>query len=465
MTAVPIAFQTNTGKYNFEGTAQLINAYAEQRGNDAKAPLSVLPCPGLVEFAEDGGTPCRGLIYLPDLDCIYAIHNTGAYKVTSDGTSTGIGIVPGTDTVQLSRNQNATPQTVVQTASGVLLIESDAVSYILDEDLPSDVISADYIGGYHAYGRPNREWFISALNDARDINALDFATFEQKAGKLIRVHGDRGELFGFCNDWTEVWRDTGNADFPFEPLETIQRGLLAKHGVVSLDNSLVFPGNDGIVYRLDGYTPKRVSTHSIERTIQADMSASDMIGFAWTKEGHSFANLTGSDWSRCFDAATGVWHSRESFGYPRWRARHAVSAWGKTIVGDSLSGKLFYLDDTAFTEDGETMVWGVDFPPMHAFPNGGIVDAVHFDLATGYGTVSGQGVDPKVMLWVSTDGGNEFTQYRELSLGARGQHAVRVTARRLGRFGPKGIVFRLRISDPVVRGLVAADVEVRPLKR
>ncbi len=68
------------------------------------------------------------------------------------------------------------------------------------------------------------------------------------------------------------------------------------------------------------------------------------------------------------------------------------------------------------------------------------------------------------MLWTSKDGGNTWDQYRELELGQRGQHRVRVTARRLGKFGPKGIVFRLRISDPVVRALVGSDVDVTPLK-
>ncbi len=88
-----------------------------------------------------------------------------------------------------------------------------------------------------------------------------------------------------------------------------------------------------------------------------------------------------------------------------------------------------------------------------------------FDLGTGYGTLSGQGSDPKLMLQTSIDGGNSFGNYRELELGVRGKYATRVTARRLGRFGPKGIVFRLRISDPVARALVGTDIEVRPLKR
>ncbi len=39
----------------------------------------------------------------------------------------------------------------------------------------------------------------------------------------------------------------------------------------------------------------------------------------------------------------------------------------RRIVGDRLSGKLFILDSDTFTEDGETMVWGVDSPPLHAF--------------------------------------------------------------------------------------------------
>jgi hypothetical protein len=123
------------------------------------------------------------------------------------------------------------------------------------------------------------------------------------------------------------------------------------------------------------------------------------------------------------------------------------------------------LDKDTYTEYGEPMIWGVDSPPLHVFPHGGIVDAFHMDLATGYGKLSGQGSNPKIMLQVSKDGGNTFGQYRELELGITGHYATRVTARRLGRFGPKGIVFRLRISDPVVRSLVATDIEIRPLKR
>ncbi|CAB4183798.1 hypothetical protein UFOVP1097_1, partial [uncultured Caudovirales phage] len=47
MTALPIAFRTNQSKYTFSGSAQLINAYAEQQGKDAKDPFAVLPAYGM----------------------------------------------------------------------------------------------------------------------------------------------------------------------------------------------------------------------------------------------------------------------------------------------------------------------------------------------------------------------------------------------------------------------------------
>src|SRR5688572_8532626 len=120
MTAAPIAFKSNPGRYSFIGTAQLVNAYAEQMGNDAKAPLAVLPCDGLVQFSDTGSnTPCRGLIYLEDLEKLYSIHSSSAYVINSAGTATRIGTVPGTDNVQMSRNQKADAEVVIKTDEGL----------------------------------------------------------------------------------------------------------------------------------------------------------------------------------------------------------------------------------------------------------------------------------------------------------------------------------------------------------
>lgn len=468
MSETQIAFQSNEGRYQFLGVARLINGHAEKLDPDAKGPLAVVPSDGILPFVEEATTPCRGLIFLEDLDKAYSVHGNSVYKVTYSGgvaAAVRIGTIPGIDPVQLSRNQNASPQVAVRCNAGVYIIASDAVTPVTDTDLPSDAVSAEYVSGYTTVGFSDRSWFISGINQSLTYDALDFATFQQKAGKGVRIVENNGELVGFCSKHFETWKDTGNPDFPFEPLSFASRGLMAADAVVRCDSTLMFPGDDGIFYRLQNYNPQRISTHAIERLIQDDANQADMRAFSWSRGGHAFACLSGTDWTRSFDAATQVWHTRESYGQTTWRARYSMPAWGKTIVGDGLSGKLGYLDSNTFTEYGETMIWGVDSPPLHVFPNGGIVDAIHFDLATGYGTLSGQGSSPKLMLQTSTDGGRSFGNYRELELGATGMGRTRVTARRLGRFGPRGIVFRLRISDPVARALVNTDISVRPLKR
>lgn len=463
MAKAPIAFRSNPGKYNFLGTTQLVNAYAEQLGEDAKGPLAVLPSEGLVQFADTGEGPCRGMIFMEDLDVLYSFHSSSAWKITSDGTATRIGTIPGIDQVQLSRNQKADPQIIVQGAAGVQFIESDSVAYSADTDFPENIVTADVVSNYAAYGQVDGTFTLSGINDAKTVDPLDFDNFDHKAGKLVRIQEDNGELIGLCSSWMEFFRDTGNADFPFQTVAPPRsRGLLAKNSVVKSDNTLMFAGDDNNIYRMDNYNPVIISTHEVSRLIEADTGRADIIAFAYDRGGHKFACFSGTDWTRCYDSATQTWHSRSSYHLDYWRARHSVRAFNKTILGDSQTGKLFYLDPAMFTEDSGILLWKVVSPPLHVFPHGAILDAVHFDLATGFGSL---GTTPKVMLRVSKDGGNTFGNYRELSLGVPGDKAARVTARRLGEFGEKGIVFELSISDPVARALVGCDVEIRPLKR
>lgn len=467
MTTAPIAFQSSPGKYAFEGQTKLINAYAEKL-EQGKGALAVRPCDGIIELVSTATGPCRGLHYMEDLDKLYGFNPSSAYRYTdSAGTVSGlrIGTIPGIDPVELSRNQKADPQLLIRHAAGVQVIESDSQSFVTDEDLPDTVVTATVASGYAAYGEANGKFTLSSLNSAKVIDPLDFATFEQSSDKLVKMTEHAGELLGFKTRSLAFWRNISDVDFPFSPIGFKSRGLMSGYAVIRLDNTLIYPGDDGVVYRLNNYDPVRISNHYVERLIQGEENQSSIIGFGWERGGHAFACFTGTDWSVCYDAATGVWHDRESYGYDTWRGKFSATAWGKTIIGDSLSGKLGYLDSDTFTEFGDPIVWKVISPPLNLFPNGGIIDALHMDLATGYGTLTGQGSDPKVMLRVSRDGGNTFGGYRELELGATGKYATRVTARRLGKFGAKGVVFEISISDPVVRSLVATDIEFRPLRQ
>jgi len=467
MTQVPIALRSNPGRYTFLGSPTLINAYAEQQGQDDKEPFAVLPCPGLVKFSTVTDTPCRGLLYLDDLDQIYTVHSSCVYKINSSGTATYVGVLPGYDQVQMSRNMADPVQISIHSEQGEFYIEEDSVKSftgMTSFDNPPTVVSQDYGGGYTTYGSEDGRFFLSGINDAANVDPADYATAEQSADKLVRVKFDRGDLFIFSQKTIEPWRNTGNADFPFQLISggTIQKGLVSTHGVVSCDNTLMWPGEDNIMYRMNDYQPARISMHGVERLLESDPARNSVYGLSYAFQGHSVATWMGTDWSRGYDTATQSWHDRISYNMKRWRARHSVRAWGKTIVGDTLTGNLYYLDKDAYDEDGDPLIWGIDSPTVHVFPNGAIMDALHIDVATGVGLPAG--TPATMMLSWSIDGGLTFIGDRELSLGRCGDR-VRVTTRRLGRFGPLGVVFRLRVSDPVIRAIGGMDLETRPLKK
>src|SRR4029077_12322433 len=127
----------------------------------------------------------------------------------SDGTATRLGTIPGSDVVQISRNQAAAPQITIQCAAGIYYIQSDVVAMVSDVDLPTPVISQDQVAGFTAYGLADRRVFLSSINETQTINGLDFQTAEQSPDPLKRVKGNGGDLVVFKQRSVEFWRNTG----------------------------------------------------------------------------------------------------------------------------------------------------------------------------------------------------------------------------------------------------------------
>lgn len=470
----PIAFRSNPARYSFAGSARLINAYAEQQGSDAKAPLGVFACPGMVQCCTVTDTPNRGHIFLDDLQCGYVVHASSVFKYTktSDSpftlTATRIGTIPGIDQVEMSRNQADPVQISIHCAAGDYYVEADIVKTVSAALFPAATVCSESVSGYTLYGLATGQFFFSSINQTQLIDPLDFATAEQYADKLTRIKADGSDILFFSHTSIEPWRVVADIDLPFQLIggSVSKKGLVAPDAVVACDNTLMFPGEDNIFYRMNGYSPQRISTHGIERFLEGDADRETIQSLPYSFEGHSFACWTSKTYTVSYDAANQYWHERKSYRSKNWRACNAQRAFGKTIVGDTQSGKLFYLDKDTYDEGGNIMIWGMDTPFVHDVGGvGGIVDAVYIDIATGVGKLlaTDQGYDPILMFDWSIDGGVKFKGNRQLKLGMRGD-AKRVYTRRLGRFGDKGIMFRLRISDPVIRGIVGISCKIRPLK-
>ena len=220
------------------------------------------------------------------------------------------------------------------------------------------------------------------------------------------------------------------------------------------DNSVVWIGADefgaGIVWRAQGFTPTRISTHAVEYAISLEASPSAITAIVWQEAGHSFyqINLTNSSW--VYDAATGEWHERawwntETGAFERHRADHHAYAFGMHLVGDYQSGKVYRQALDIHSDDGN---------PLRAYRRIGVANTgglritcamFQVDMETG---LAGS-LNPQMTLRVSYDGGRNWGNERSVGIGAIGETQTRAIWRRLGQ--GRDWALELVITDPVPR--------------
>lgn len=438
-----IGVQSGAGRSKTVDASRLVNMYAE--ASQGKSDIVLHGTPGLVLDATYGTGPIRG------------IHHMKGTKYTVSGSSlynSGLlGSVDGSGPVLMA--DNGTQLVIVTSANtGYVYDTVNGLRQITDADWPG-ATSVDYLDGYFLFTEPNTGiFFISALNDATDIDALDFASAESSPDNLIRLFVDHREVWLMGEDTCEIWQNTGNADFPFERISGAinEKGIRGRFTVTKTDNSIYWLDRDGIVRRAaEGYNPVRISTHAIEHQI-ASGSLDDAQAFSYTQEGHEFYALTVPNAGTfVYDAATQLWHERESLNETRWRASGFSRKANVQYVGDFENGNVYTLSLDTYTENGTEQVAEILFPPIQREGQRFVIHSIRLDMEAGTAN------DPNVMMQTSKDGktwSNEVWQ----EFGDVGNYTKRVVWRRLGMF--ETCHLRFRISSNAKRAVFAAYAEI-----
>ena len=202
---------------------------------------------------------------------------------------------------------------------------------------------------------------ISNLRDGQQWDGLAYAFKEGYPDNLQTLLADHEELWMLGTETTEVWRNTGNADFPFQrdPGAFIHCGTAAQYAISRLTSGPAWLARDyrggTIAMRAQGYIPVRVSTPAIEAEWSTYATTADAESFSYRDEGHEFWVISfptaGKTW--VFDAATNAWHERSSYGVGRWRGRWHAYIFGKHLVGDYASGTIWEMTATEPMDGGQ----------------------------------------------------------------------------------------------------------------
>lgn len=463
---VPLNFgiQSNPGRYGTDGTGSLINCYAEARGPEGKSPIVVYADPGLKSFGTFSATKgTRGLIELGDV--LYWVVDRQIRKVDATGTSTFIAGLADDGKVTMARNtKSGTPQIAIATQGGLrFVLENDQLTPIADPDLPPP-IGVEFEGGYILYLLPSGEFFYSEINDAANIDALNFQEAESSDDGGVAIKRHRNYVYIFGTQTVEVFQNTGGTDNPFTSLSggLIPKGCLSAGTVAEIDHSLVFVTHENNVARIQGSTASVISTTEVADLIRKEPNPESLTGDVYAIQGHEFYALSGTSFTRVWDASTGLWHDKKSSGLERWIGQCVIQYGRKWICGDYRNGNLYEIDPETFGENGADMTVELVSPIIHNFPNRLQHNSLYADFVTGVGlnSTDTHNSDPQVTLQHSDDGGVTWSNARTRSLGKIGERNVRVKWNRLGTDRNKGRTYRLQMSPQVVRSFIGAAVDV-----
>jgi len=490
--------------------ARMVNLFPEIIPEGGKEPAFLNRAPGLKLLNTIGNGPIRGLWAFSSSDSTaFVVSGTQLYKITTSYVATLIGIVSGNGPVSMADNGTQ------------LFIACNGPSYIYnnttggfgpitDPDFPGAVTVA-YLDGYFVFNQPNSQlMWVTQLLDGTSIDPLEFASTEGSPDGLIAVVSNFREVWAFGTNSIEVWYDVGATDYPLQRIQGAfnELGCAAPYSVAKMDNGLFWLGRDrrgqGIVYRANGYTGVRISTHAVEWQIQQYADMSDAIGYTYQQDGHSFYVLIfpSANTTWVYDAATQAWHERAGFfdgNFTRHRSNCQMAFNNKIVVGDFENGNIYAFDLDDYSDNGGIQKW---LRTWRALPTGtntlkrttqhmmqldcesgvglnGAVAVENIYLQTENGdfliaengdyliadqsTEIVQGADPQVMLRWSDDGGHTWSNEHWTSMGKIGQYYKRVIWRRLGMTVKlRDRVYEVSGTDPVKIAIMGAELILSP---
>ena len=460
--------------YNLDSVAidaqRSVNWYPRQTesGTGKEGEVAALvDRPGYSELVNVGaGLPQRGSIETTT-GVYYTVNGTKLFTVDSSFIATQVGTLL-TSEGHVSMIDNGTDLVIVDgTYAYKVTLATDTFAQIVDADLESyDQVT--YQDGYFIF-IGTAKFQISNLIST-DVDPLDFATSEGSPDSIVGGESLERSLYIFNERTTEIFFNSGNADFPFERMEGafLEVGCAARFSIAKTKDHLFFIAKDkdgaGLVYKARGANMQKISTHVIEQKISSYGDISTARAYVYQDEGTSFyvLNFTGQDTTWVYDINTNMWHERTYTNdgiQERDRGYSHAYAYSTHMVGDYESGSIYKMSRDNLSDNGEEIVCFRTFPHVSATGNRIKYTYLQLDMESGTGIDGlGQGIDPKAMLTFSNDGGYSYGNEVWADIGKIGERGKRVKWHRLGQSRDR--VFKIQISDPVRRVLIGANIEL-----
>jgi len=457
MVSLPLGQMYQMEARSFDRQRAINFYFIVSESGTSKTKAALRSTAGYIDFCAIGGGPIRGGI--ESQGRAFFVSGDEFYEVFSDGTYILRGNLD-TATSKCSFEENPTQVMIIDNLYGYIFNKATNVfTKITDVDFPTPS-SLTFQDGYFIVSEADSsKFYISNINNGLVWDTLDYTTVEGSPDYLVAVKSDKSNLWCLGTKSIEVYRNTGNASFPFEKLSGayIETGCAASNTIKIINNMLIFMGADengnNIIWRTDGYNVVRLSTQAVEKRISEGRSFTDSYAWVYHEQGHAFycLQVKGLDTTIVMDVSTGLFHERAFWNtgtglFEQHRGACHVFAFNKHLIGDRETSNIYEMGLNYHSDNGNEMVRKVILPYI---ANGKALinhNSIELDMEVGVGLQSGQGSDPKVMMRYSDDG-NTWSSELHASSGKIGEYNTRVIWRKLGTSRQR--IYEFSISDPI----------------
>ncbi len=428
--------------------------------------------PRLKSFANVGTGPHRGSRQYNDV--YFTVSGNELYEINESGA----GVLRGTlntsgGRVGISDNgPNNGQQIIIVDGTNGYIWDSNALTFtvIADLDFPNTATHVDFFDGRFVVNNPEitGQFAISASYDGTAWDPTEIATAERSPDKLQGLIVSNRQLWLVGTHTAEPWFNAGNLDFPYEPVQSAfsQWGTAAPDSIVEVAG-LVFwisqndEGN-GLVLMTSGGNPQVISTPEIASEIERMGIISDCYASTYQFQQHAFVSFTFPQGLKTlvYDILTQKWHTwkTESTGYHRSVGNTFV--FGKHLVGDPITGRVYELAFDAGTDNGEPIKRIRRSQSIHGEDKKITHHGVWIDIKEGVGDATTP--DPKILLrWRDENG--SWSNYHARSMGKVGEKNIKCIWRGLGQSYDR--VYEISITDPVNVALIDGFANVKGMPR
>ena len=445
-----------------------VNLFPEKNPEGAAAPFTLYPTPGLTMLAAGPANPVRGL-YFASNNQLFAVIGKEVYYVGEDWSLTKLGTMLKDGQACVDMQDNTKTLVIVDGSENGYTVDLASHAFSLLSDSTGAFVGANsvaYLDGFLLFNFPGTRQFYTSLSNTVTFDASYYATKATQPDRLVAVNVKGSELWLVGQKTTEVWYNAGNATFPFAEITGtgLSVGCAAVFSIAKDQDSLYWLSRDdrgqACVVMTAGYDTKKISTFALEAAWAEYSKIDDAVAFVYQSGGHTFYQITFPTANKTwvFDRTIGLWHQRawmdDSGDLHRHRAQVFAYAYGTLVVGDFENGKLYRLDNQAYTDDGKAILRLRSFPHLGDDGKRIVYHAFMADMEVGRGDPN---LSPIVNLRWSDTRGVSWGQPIQQTAGKAGEFLTAITWRRLGLARDR--VFELSWSFPYKTALNGAYVD------